>query len=165
MTNHKTFGSARHKKGEVLKSRRYILDQTALFSLATVNDDGTPHINTAFFCSQGDELFFLSDIRSTHCQNALKRPQVAVSVFDSRQNWNADKAGIQIFGTAGVCRDKSAALAQKRYAERFPKYAAYVKSQKGRIDENSQFFSIRIARYKILDEKRFGEENFVSAHT
>ena len=164
MTKDKTSGSTRKNKAEVLKSRRHILDQTELCSLATVNDDGTPHINTAFFCSQGDELFFLSDIRSKHCQNILKRPQVAISIFDSRQNWNTDKVGIQIFGEASVCHDKSAVLAQKKYAKRFPKYATYVKSQKVQIDENFQFISIRILLYKILDEKRFGEENLVTAH-
>ena len=157
--------SDQHSKHEMLKSRQQILNKTALLSLATVSDDGSAHINTAFFCNQDEELFFLSDVRSVHCQNLLRRPHVAATVFDSRQSWSADKAGIQISGTASICRDASAALARKRYAKRFPQFASYLKSQRGHLDKHLQFFAIHIVRYKVLDEKKFGEEIYVSAST
>ncbi len=147
----------------ILKAKRATLNRTALCSMATINNDGTPHINTAFFCGDGGEIFFLSDKRSMHCRNIEKRPRIAIAVFDSHQNWDADKAGMQIYGEAYECDDTSSISAQKLYAKRFPKYASYVKSQKGKSDPHYKFFVVHIHRFTILDEKRFGEETYISS--
>lgn len=142
-----------------LASLQHILSETALGSMATVNDDGSPHINTLFFGNHEMKLFFLSATDSLHCQNISKRPQVAVSIFDTHQDWDKDKLGVQIFGTARISQDEST---QDYYSEQIPEFSEYINSQDGQLDEGFEFYEIQITNYKILDEKQFGEENYIS---
>ena len=146
---------------KIEESRHAILACTQLLSLATVNDDGTPHINTAFFAYRDHDLFFLSDVRSQHCRNLQKRPPVSVAIFDSRQKWNDDKVGIQIFGRAEACDVKASEVAQKEYASRYRAYRSYLRSLKGPPDPSFKFFVIHSEEFVLLDERRFGEEVYV----
>jgi uncharacterized protein YhbP (UPF0306 family) len=153
---------SRNARTKLNSSFRAILGRTSLCSIATVDSRGVPHINTAFFAYEGSYIYFLSDIRTKHCKNLVVRPNVAITVFDSHQSWTSEKAGIQLFGKAGRCRGRLALRAQNTYARRFPAYAMYVRSREYVPDLNFHFFAVRIDRFTILDEKRFGEEKYVS---
>jgi|SRR6185437_2100975 len=145
----------------IRKSFDKILERTALCSIATVNKDGSPHLNTAFFARKNDSLYFLSDISSRHSKNIKRNPKVAAGVFDSRQEWNSDKIGLQLFGRCTVCVGREDDLARKVYAKKFEDYAAYIKKEGINTDPSFRFFVFRIERFIVLDEKAFGEENFL----
>jgi uncharacterized protein YhbP (UPF0306 family) len=149
------------KRDAVLRSFKKVLERTQLLSMATVNKDGGAHSNTAFFVHHKSSLFFLSDVRSTHCKNITRNSKSAVAVFDSRQKWNSDKLGIQLFGRSEICADKEESLARKLYAARYPAYASYLKQSGGIPDPNFRFFGFRIEHFVLLDEEAFGEENFL----
>jgi uncharacterized protein YhbP (UPF0306 family) len=149
------------KRDAIQRSFAKVLKRTALLSMATVNKDGSPHANTAFFVHTRNKLYFLSDVRSTHCKNIVRRSKVAAAIFDSHQKWDCDKSGIQLFGHGAICSRRQESFARKLYAARFPTYAAYVKDPGGESDPNFRFFCIGIEKVVLLDEGALGEEHFV----
>jgi uncharacterized protein YhbP (UPF0306 family) len=153
----------REKQHKIERAQHAILARNQLLSLATTNNDGTPHINTAFFAYRDRDLFFLSNIRARHCKNIRKRSWVAVTIFDSHQKWNDDKAGVQIFGHAERCDVALNEIARKEYASRYRAYGSYIKSLKGPPDPSFRFFVIHTDKYVLLDEKSFGEEVYVKS--
>src|SRR6266508_3119196 len=77
-----------------------VLKANTLCSMATVTPNHHAHINPAYFCcSQDLEIFFLSDPTSLHCRNLESNPSMAMTIFDSSQNWGGSDRGIQLFGT------------------------------------------------------------------
>src|SRR5436853_7650599 len=75
-----------------------VLAGNKLCSIATVARENRAHINTAFFAySPNFELYFLSDPESLHCRNLVANPSMAMTIFNSSQNWDAPGRGIQLF--------------------------------------------------------------------
>src|SRR5438552_13958718 len=66
--------------------------------MATLDPRNRPHINTAYFCYRGLddlEIFFLSDIKSSHCRNLSRDPSMAMTIFRTNQPWDAPGRGIR----------------------------------------------------------------------
>src|ERR1700722_19094081 len=93
------FRNADYSSEKLSKSVLNIIKETHLCSMATINPDGTSHINTAFFCFNEDlDVYFVSDWRTKHCRNLTQKPKVALTIFDSHQKWGDSLRGIQLFG-------------------------------------------------------------------
>jgi uncharacterized protein len=143
---------------------RAILESTELCAMATLADDGRPHINTAYFAFDGAgdmRLYFLSHPDSLHCRNIARRPEMAVAVFDTRQPWGAPGKGLQLFGTAGLATGEAASRAREAYAERFPMYLEFDKSAAA-APAGPSFHVLRLyefipTRLKILDEDQLAD--------
>ena len=98
-----------------------ILDEVALCTMSTVNQDGNAHINTAFFCVDSEwRMFFVSSEDTRHSKNIKERSSMAVAVFHPDQTWDDWKTGLQLFGTRAVARGRDIGLGAKLYKKRFP---------------------------------------------
>ena len=142
-----------------------ILDETVLCSMSTVNEDGTAHVNTAFFCADSEwRLFFISSNDTRHSRNIVTRSSLAVAVFDSHQDWDDWKIGLQMFGTCGVARGRDGSLAAKLYKKRFPAYARWLHALGRAVGHSSAptFFMFVPESLKVLHEEELGEETFVT---
>ena len=152
------------------KSITRILRDSELCSMATLDPRNRPHINTAYFCYRGLddlEIFFLSDIKSSHCRNLSRNPSMAMTIFRTNQPWDAPGRGIQLFGTCSQTEGKLALKAEQVYAKRFPPYAKWMSStKKGEKKLAEQLRSYRFCRFlprqlKVLDEEEYGGAVFV----
>src|SRR5207244_6445142 len=118
---------------KILKYITLIMRDSDLCSMPTLNPRNRPHINTAYFCYRvldDLEIFFLSDIKSSHCRNLSRNPSMAMTIFRTNQPWDAPGRGIQLFGTCSQTEGKLALKAEQVYAKRFPPYAKWMSSTK-----------------------------------
>ena len=138
-----------------------ILDENALCTIATVNADGTAHVNTAFFCVDGEwRMFFMSSNEAKHTKNIALRASVAVAVCESSQDWDDWKTGLQLFGTCEPARGRDVWLGIRLYKERFPAFGRWLQAV-GRGDVPSLFVVVPES-LKLLHEEILGEETFVT---
>ena len=155
----------RHHGVELTELVRGILEDNRLCAMSTVNRDGTAHVNTAFFCWDPDwRLFFTSSVGAIHSINVIERSSMAVTVYDSRQEWDDWKVGLQLFGSCTVARDAEGRLGAQLYKRRFPAYAKW-RDTVGRAvvaDDVAGFYVFVPDALKVLHEEVLGEENFVS---
>jgi uncharacterized protein YhbP (UPF0306 family) len=146
-----------------------ILTVNALCSMATRNEAGTLHINTAYFCFSRDlVLYFLSHPHSVHCHNLSLVPQMAVAVYDSHQRWGDPHTGLQLLGTGGLANPGVGHEPGELYAARFPRYREFLLRTPDEQSRSSMFIGLRFYRFspervQILDEWEFGEEVFIPA--
>jgi uncharacterized protein YhbP (UPF0306 family) len=151
--------------GSIQESLRNILDVVPLCSIATVNEGGDAHINTAFFAVDWEtfHLYFLSDPTTLHGANLVRSAHCALAVSDTRQRWGESLAGMQLFGSATLAATHIAAAATALYRQRHPAYGDWLDA----LDVNQKsalsirFYAFVPNRVKVLDEDRFGEETFV----
>ena len=142
-----------------------ILDEVALCTMSTVNQDGIAHINTAFFCADSEwRMFFVSSEDAKHSKNIEARSSMAVAVFHSDQAWDDWKTGLQLFGTCAVARGRDAVLGAKLYKKRFPAYAMWLHALGQGVGHSSAspFFIFIPESLKVLHEEVLGEETFVT---
>ena len=142
-----------------------ILDEIPTCTMSTVNQDGTAHINTALFCIDSEwRLFFTSSNDAKHSKNIVAQPSLAVAVFNSDQNWDDWKTGLQLFGTCTVPRDRDAHLADGLYRKRFPAYERWLHDLGQSVEHSNlnMFFMFVPRSVKLLHEEVLGDETFVS---
>ena len=142
-----------------------VFDRVHLCSVSTVNPDGTPHINTAFYCVDAAwRLYFVSQRESRHSQNIAMQSSIAVAVYDSRQEWDDWKVGLQIFGGCRVTVGHEVPFASALYKERFPDYRRWLYSIGDAVGmaDLPPFYVVESKSIKLLYEDVLGEENFVS---
>jgi len=147
-----------------------VLAGNRLCSIATVARGNHAHINTAFFAySPGVELYFLSDPESLHCRNLQANPSMAMTIFDSSQNWDAPGRGIQLFGKGHRTQGRQADRAERIYGSRFPAFGRWLKAthpaerrQAARL-RSYDLFRFLPTQVKILDEAEFGAATFIIA--
>jgi uncharacterized protein YhbP (UPF0306 family) len=146
------------------------MSRNKLCSISTVARGNRAHINTAFFAFSNDfELYFLSDPDSFHCRNLARNPSMAMTIFDSSQEWEASGRGLQLFGVCHRTRGDAERRATQVYGFRFPAYARWMKARtdadRRRVDRLRSYALYRFLpnRVKILDEKEFGGAVFVIA--
>jgi uncharacterized protein YhbP (UPF0306 family) len=145
-----------------------ILRSSELCSMATVAEDRTPHINTAYFAFDEElRLYFLSNPASLHCQNVARRPAMAVAVFDTRQPWGTPGKGLQLFGTGALAAGKAETRAREAYGTRFPLFREFSTSagasQAGPSFRLLRLYEFTLSRVKILDEEQLADEANVAA--
>ena len=160
-----TLRPALHSTIELRPLIQGILEEIPTCTMSTVNQDGTAHINTALFCIDSEwRLFFTSSNNAKHSMNIAARPSLAVAVFNSNQNWDDWKIGLQLFGTCTVPRDRDAHLAHELYRKRFPAYGRWLQDLGQPVEQTNlnMFFMFVPRSVKLLHEEVLGEEIFVS---
>ena len=149
---------------ELTQVVRRILDGVRLCAMASVNDDGSPHANTAFFCVDSEWcMYFLSNIHTRHGRNVVARRSLSVAVYSSTQGWDDWKSGLQMFGVCEVASGYAERVARELYAARFPEYEKWLSDASGRteLEGTGVFFKFVPESLKILAEETLGEEVFV----
>ena len=135
---------------------RSLLRESKLCAIATVNADGSGHINTAYFAyGSRFEIVWVSAPQARHSRNISERARIAVAVFDSTQTWGRDDRGIQLFGTARALSGRAAREAERIYVKRF--------ADARDIGESYRFYRFRPRRVKLFDEAKLGGATWVTA--
>ena len=62
------------------EQRRFLAEGTRTGKLATVRDDGSPHVAPIWFVLDGDDLVFSTGAETVKGRNLLRDPRVAISV-------------------------------------------------------------------------------------
>lgn len=136
---------------------RRLLDASTLCAISTVSRPGRAYVNTAYFAwSSTFRLVWLSAPEATHSKNLRSNPSAAVAVYDSTQTWGGPDRGIQLVGTARELSGRTAAEAERLYAQRFP---AYTVTHLARY----RFYRFDPRRLKIFDEQALGGGVIVTA--
>jgi hypothetical protein len=146
-----------------------ILSANTLCSMATRSEAGELDINAAFYSFTPElELYFLSNPASAHCRNLAQVGHTAVVVCDSHQEWGEPHAGLQLYGTGGPVPPAHTERVRASYAARFSRYSDFVARAGEAVDLATGFASLRFYLFvptwmKILDEREFGDEVYVTA--
>ena len=147
----------------LLESINRILKENSLLSMATINEDGSPHINTAYFVHDKDlNVYIFTDPKTMHGKNLESNVSVAITVFDSTQPFASDLCGLQLFGTCSQCDTVHSAKAFVAYSKKFPKllkWASNINAVLNHLD--SRFYRIELDSLKVFDEPALGKEVFV----
>lgn len=134
-----------------------LLDASMLCAISTVSRDGRAHVSTAYFAwSSTFRLVWLSAPEATHSKNLRSNPSAAVAVYDSTQAWGGPDRGIQLMGAARELSGRTAAEAERLYAQRFPAYTHTVPA-------GYRFYRFNPRRLKVFDEQALGGGVFVTA--
>jgi uncharacterized protein YhbP (UPF0306 family) len=149
----------------VLSSVRKILEVSTLCSIATVSPDNRAHINIAYAAYTEDlRLCFLSHPIAQHCRNLDSNASMAISIYQSAQQWGGPDRGLQLFGTSCVAPGPDTERAAQVYGQRFPIYrqwtASLTEEDPGR---EYRLYWFSTARLKVSDESEFGNGMFVTA--
>ena len=140
-----------------------ILSSNILCSIASINKSES-YIHTAYFCFNDKlKLYFISDPSTQHTANIKSNPSVAIAIYDSKQPWDDNKRGLQIFGKCEIAKGTKLIDGTLHYLKRFAGLKQWIKHPddfiKGAI--NSKMFVITPSRIKLFDEETFGEEVFI----
>ena len=151
------------KASQISESINRVLEGSTLCSIATVNEQCAPHVNTCFFSYTQDlELFVFTSPHTIHAKNIDNRSACAVNVFSTDQKIGDDLLGAQLFGTAHKLNTTSGLRAFNNYVIRFPVLLSWAASWDAILKGfESRFYKIIINSGKILDEKAFGKEEYV----
>ncbi|MGE0109731.1 MAG: pyridoxamine 5'-phosphate oxidase family protein [Bdellovibrionales bacterium] len=144
------------------KSVSEILAANTLMSMATVKK-GQSYINTAYYAYNNElEIFFLSPPKSQHCLHLKNEPSVALSIYDSHQDWTKEKRGLQLFGTCQPVNALELLEAGRLYAGRFVGFKEILPSIKdiAKVME-SRFYKVETKSLQIFDEVLLEEDLFL----
>lgn len=157
------FDDLKYKSKEIYDSIQEIIGSNILLSMATVNGSNS-WINNCYFCYDDRlNIYILTDPKSQHIKNLKNNNSVALTISDSRQDWNGDQKGIQAFGACEPVKALELLDVIKNYTQRFPVFSEYIKRPtdfaKGII--STRFYKIAINNIKLYDTERFGDDEFI----
>lgn len=158
------FGHSEYSDKVLNSSISDILNVNTLCSIATLKS-GNSYIHTAYYCfNKHLDFYFISDPATQHTKNVEENPSIAMAIYDSRQSWDNNKAGLQIFGICKTATGAQLVEGTMLYLQRFTGLKQWIQHPddflKGAI--NSRMFLIETNWLKLFDENNFGEENFIS---
>lgn len=129
------------------------MDAAPLCSLATVSSGGRSHINHMYFAwSDRFDIFWISDPDSIHSRNLVRNSSAAITIYDSHQTWGRPDRGTQLFGTAGITKNRDA---RRIYGARFRDYDAE--------SDDLPTYRFRARRVKLFDERLLAPGTLVFA--
>ena len=161
----KTFAlqNGHDESGLVQKAVLNLFNDVALGSLATVNLDLSPHINTCYVANDKNwNIYFLSSPKSSHAKNLVRNAACALTLFDSEQKFGTELRGLQLFGTAKQLSLAESVHAFSIYSKRFPdllRWTSDVQSMFKHLED--RFFEFAVTSGKMLNEPNFGKEVYI----
>lgn len=149
----------------IVQSLNKILSGNTLLSMASIRAGKESWIHTAYYAySPKLSLYYLSPPSAEHSKNIESTSSVAVSIFDTHQNPEGKKRGLQMFGQCRRAIDGEIVEGLKLYTERFSWITKYIRTpedfDKGILE--SKLYIIIPHTIKIFDETIFGEEKWVT---
>ncbi len=134
------------------------LNEHTTMTLATTDTDGHPAAAALFYALLDDMLIFLSEEKTAHVQNLLRRPRVALTVHRDGQSWQ-ELRGLQARGIAFPLPEASWARAWVVYEKRFP----FVKPARVAHNERAvlagplaraRWYGVRPRWIRLIDNRR-----------
>ena len=155
--------SAEIPEADVRNALNEILEATRLLTLATAGKS-RPWASVAFFAADAElNLYILTEVDSQHALNTKLDPKVAVTIFDSHQDWGpGDLRGLQVEGICHRLDGHSREIGWAAYSERFSEVKRYFESTEDLDDDGeSDIYMIQLQSIKMLYERHFGPERYV----
>ena len=145
---------------EVEKKAAEILGRVKLGTIGLTQRDGTPHVFTAFIAADERlDVYFLSVRGSGHGNLLREEREAAMAVYDSRQEWDEWKEGIQMWGRLRLAEEEEG---RRCYERRFPEYKEWLEGE-GKGSEKAEVYRYEWDRVRVLAEAEWGEEEFREA--
>ena len=157
------YGHAEHSDEILNEAIGSVLQANILMSIAS-QKEGQSYINTAYFAFNDKlDIFFLSNPESQHGANIAATPSVALSIFDSRQEWDQSKKGLQLFGACRPAHGFEVLHGGRLYAGRFASFGKVIGHLPDLLSNASRFkvYVVDVKTLKYLDEERFGPHTSV----
>lgn len=158
MKLHVRFGHAEYSDQVVNDSIASILSENILMSMAFV-DGHQSYISTAYYaCDSSLTFYFMSNPQSLHARILDHNPSVALSVFDSRQEWDCNKRGLQLFGKAHAAKGLEVLHGGRLYLQHFASLGKIITHMDDLMAQGGhiKLYAVEIHALKVLDEERFG---------
>jgi len=154
--------SSPKEKEKIRKSIYNLLSSNTLLTLATI-DKKNSHASTAYYVYDKElNLYIWTGTNTQHIRNIKKNNRIAITIFDSTQEWGSLLQGLQASGKVIKVKDKELIKAGMLYIKRYPKVVKFAKKPKGfhkKVYE-SRIYKIQLEKIKLFDEKIFGKEEF-----
>lgn len=146
------------------ESLSQLLRDNGLCSMATVGANCTAHINTCFCAPTSDFRVIVFTVPATrHGENLERNQSVALTLFDSHQEWGGIVYGCQCFGSGRLLHGEDAAQALVAYTARHPRMVEWAPTLADlEAKFTSRLYEMRVDRFTLLDEARFGKEGYVN---
>lgn len=146
---------------EVEKKAAEILGRVKLGTIGLAQQDGTPHVFTAFIAADERlDVYFISARGSGHGNLLREEREAAMAVYDSRQEWDEWKEGIQMWGRLRLAEGEEEG--RRCYERRFPEYKKWLEGE-GKGSEKAEVYRYEWDRVRVLAEAEWGEEEFREA--
>ncbi len=159
------FNHPEYSDQQLNKSIHDILENNKLISMATVDDEQKAHINTAYFAfSNNLHLYLITNPSSKHSINVKNNNSVAVTIFNSQQEFWTELQGLQLFGECMITKILQIPNAFSCFLKRFPVFKDFANNSVEMLKKSSdiRFYTIEVERIKLFDEPSFGEENYIN---
>ena len=147
---------------KILEATEDILKNNILMSMASLHGvENTPWINTAYYAYNNQaRLFYMSPQDAIHTKNITVDQHVAVSIFDSSQQPDSHKRGLQMTGFCQVAHSVDLVAGIKEYGLRYASFA--IKSVDDLEKLSSRMYIIKPTLIKIFHEELLGDEKWVT---
>jgi len=142
--------------------REYVAAHSTL-TLATVADK-RPWATSLFYASDSElRLYFISDANTRHVMQAMKNPEVAVTISEHDQQWQSIQ-GLQIEGKLAIVEDADRQRIETLYSRKFS-FIETLLQEKGDAEDHilldrflaSSFYAITPSFIRFIDNnKGFG---------
>ena len=144
----------------VEKKAAEILGNIQLATVGLTLRDGKPHVFTAFIAADNRlNVYFISVKGTVHGELLREARDAAMAVYDSGQEWNDWKEGIQMWGRLRLLEGKAEQQGRRYYEQRFPEYKEWLQGD-GKNSEKAEVYRYEWNRIKVLAESEWGEEEF-----
>ena len=145
---------------EIERKATEILEKVKLGAIGVTLQEGTPHVFTAYIAvDKALNIYFLSMKGSGHSGPTNEDREAAMAVYDSSQEWNDWKDGIQMWGRLRLVRGKEEDDGRRCYEGRFPEYKEWLEGE-GKGSEEPEVYRYEWERIRVLAEGDWGEEVF-----
>jgi PPOX class probable F420-dependent enzyme len=95
--------------GLINDEAREVLSKPLIARLATVNEDGMPHVVPLWFLLENDEIFIISERDTQKVRNLIRHPRAAVTVGGD----DLAAHGFMLQGTVSITEDVDNALTNR----------------------------------------------------
>jgi len=149
-------------KKNILESIFKILEENTLLTLSTSEKWQSHSCSVYYVFDEELNLYIWTEKNSLHVKHMKKNPKVAINIVDTSQKWGSMLKGLQISGEAKTISGKELVKVSALYIKRFPKVTKYIKKIKDFIfgELESELYKFKIKMIKVLDEERFGKEEY-----
>ena len=145
---------------EVEKKAAEILGRVKLGTIGVTQRNGTPHVFTAYIAADKRlNVYFISVKGSGHRAHLGEERSAAMAVYDSRQEWDDWKDGIQMWGRLRLATGQEEEEGQRCYETKFPEYKKWLEGE-GKGSDKAEVYRYEWDRIRVLAEAEWGEEEF-----
>jgi uncharacterized protein YhbP (UPF0306 family) len=143
---------------------KLLFKRVSLGSMSTTDDEGSPHINTAYLAlSPRGYLCFISEKRAAHIRFLETRRQAAIAIWEAPSQYGTGLRGGQFWANYVDGQREVDEHAIETYFSRFPEADAtgLATAMRRRDSVPSGLYALKLRRARCLFEDTFGRRNYI----